>query len=78
VRVIMSLTTQPDEALLEAIGRTHALELEPLETITNELRLYTLKATGSPESCTGAIERLRRDERVRSVDLDARREIHDE
>jgi hypothetical protein len=78
VRVIMRFTTQPDTALLAAIERTHAIELEPLEAITNELRVYTLRPAGSSDGCERAVERLRRDERVSSIDLDARRELHDE
>lgn len=76
-RVIVRFTTEPDGAWFASLGRAYSLELEPVEAITNEIRVYTLRGAGS-DDCVAAIDRLRRDERVRSVDLDARRELHEE
>jgi hypothetical protein len=77
VRVIVRLATEPDAALLADLERANAVELEPLSAITADLRVYALRAAGPDDECRDAIERLRRDARVRSVDIDARRELHD-
>ena len=76
VPVIVSFMTAPNAASLADIARTNALELDPLGAITNDVRAYTLRASGS-DDCAEAIARLRRDDRVRSVDIDARREAHE-
>ena len=77
-RVIVRLAPRPTDALLADLQRANALELEPQGEITDDLRVYVLRVAGSDEDCVAAIDRLRRDERVRSVDLDARRQLHDE
>jgi hypothetical protein len=76
--VIARFTTEANSALLADLGRMNAVELEPLSAITDDLRVYRLHVVGSDDDCIAAIERLRHDERVRSVDLDARRELHEE
>lgn len=78
MRVIVRFAAEPADTLLADLERTHTVELEPVATITNDLRVYTLRAIGSDDECAAAIERLRRDERVRSVDIDARREAHEQ
>ena len=75
--VIARFTTEANSSLLADLGRMNAVELEPLGAITDDLRVYRLHAVGSDDDCIAAIERLRRDERVRSIDLDARRELHE-
>jgi hypothetical protein len=76
--VIARFTAEPDSELLGDIGRTNDVALEPLAAITDDLRVYSLKAAGPDDDCMAAIERLRSDERVRSIELDARRELHNE
>lgn len=78
VQVIVRHAAEPDAALLADLGRTNELELEPVGVITRDLRVYTLRTVGTNEDCIAAMYRLRRDERVRSVDLDARRGLHDQ
>ena len=78
VQVIVRHAAEPDGALLADLGRTNALKLEPIGVITRDLRVYTLRAAGTNDDCIAAMDRLRRDDRVRSVDLDARRGIHDQ
>ena len=78
VQVIVRHAAEPDSALLADLGRKNALTLEPLGVITRDLRVYTLRAAGTNDDCIDAMYRLRRDERVRSVDLDARRGLHDQ
>jgi hypothetical protein len=77
VRVIVRLASEPDAPLLADLERANAVALDPVSSITSDLRVYTLRASGSDDDCAAAIERLRRDARVRSVDVDARRELHD-
>ena len=77
-RVIVRLAVEPDDTLLADLERANALTLEPQGTIANNLRAYVLRAAGPYSECDAAIARLRRDARVRSVDLDARRELHPE
>ena len=76
--VIARFATEPDAALLADLERKNAVELEPLAAITDDLRVYRLRAVGQDEDCVAAIERLRRDDRLRSVELDARRQLHDD
>ena len=78
VQVIVRHAAEPDSALLAELERTNALTLEPIGVITRDLRVYTLRAPGTNDDCIAAIYRLRRDDRVRSVDLDVRRGIHDQ
>lgn len=76
VQVIVRHAAEPDSALLADLGRANSLTLEPIGVITRDLRVYTLRAAGTNDDCIAAIYRLRRDDRVRSVDLDVRRGIH--
>ena len=78
VQVIVRHVAEPDSDLLADLGRTNALELEPVGEITRDVRVYTLRAVGTNDDCIAAIYRLRRDERVKSVDLDVRRGLHDQ
>ena len=78
VQVIVRHATEPDSALLADLARRNALTLEPVGVITRDLRVYTLRAAGTNDDCIDAMYRLRRDERVRSVDLDVRRGLRDQ
>lgn len=77
-RVLVRFAAETDVALLADLERAHALELDPLGAITSDLGVYSLLAAGSDDACDAAVYRLRRDERVRSVDFDAQRELHKE
>ena len=78
MQVIVRHAAEPDSALLADLERANALELEPVGLITRDVRVYTLRAAGTNDDCLAAIDRLRRDGRVGSVDLDQRRELHDQ
>lgn len=78
MRVIVRFATEADDAVLADLARQNSLELDPIGAITRDLGVYTLRADGSDADCAAAIDRLRRDERVRSVDIDEQREIHEE
>lgn len=78
VNVLVRFAAEPDAALLADLERTHSLELQPRGAITRDLGVYSLRAVGPEDACDAAMRRLQRDERVRSVDLDAQRELHEE
>jgi hypothetical protein len=75
VRVIVALQPSPDDALVADLARVSGVRLELVRTMTSNLHLFAMTAAGPEPECTAAIERLRRDPRVRSVDLDQRRKI---
>lgn len=75
--VIARFVTEPNGALLADLERMNAVEIELLGAITDDLRVYRLHVVGVDDDCMAAIERLRRDERVRSIERDRRRELHE-
>lgn len=75
LRVIVALDTAPDAALLADLSRVSGAHLELIRTMTSNLHLLALEAQGDDSECKAAMERLRGDPRVRSVDVDARRKI---
>lgn len=76
VRVIVALNQTPDDSVLRDLSRVSGAKLELIRTMTSNLHLLALEAQGTDSECTAAMERLRADPRVRSVDVDARRKIH--
>jgi hypothetical protein len=74
-RVIVALLPSPDDALVADLARVSGARLELVRAMTSNLHLFTLTASGPEPVCSAAIERLRRDPRVRSVDLDQRRSV---
>jgi len=75
MRVIVALNDAPDDKLLAELSRVSGARLELIRTMTSNLHLLTLEAQGADSECTAAMERLRGDPRVRSVDVDERRKI---
>lgn len=75
VQVIVALQPVPDDALVADLTRVSGARLELVRTMTSNLHLFTLTAAAPEPECRAAIERLRRDPRVRAVDLDTRRQI---
>jgi hypothetical protein len=75
VEVIIALKSAPDASVVADLGRVSGAGLALVRTMTSNLHLFSLTAPGPAAECTAAIERLRRDARVRSVDLDERRQI---
>lgn len=75
VQVIVALQSAPDATVVAELGRASGARLELVRTMTSSLHLFSLTAPGPAAECTAAIERLRRDSRVRSVDLDQQRRI---
>ena len=75
LRVIVALDATPDAALLADLSRVSGARLELIRTMTSNLHLLALEAQGDDSECKAAMERLRGDPRVRSVDVDSRRKI---
>jgi hypothetical protein len=75
LRVIVALNAAPDAALLADLSRVSGAHLELIRTMTSNLHLLALEAQGDDSECKAAMERLRGDPRVRSVDVDERRKI---
>jgi hypothetical protein len=75
LRVIVALDEAPDAALLADLSRVSGARLELIRTMTSNLHLLALEAQGDDSECRAAMERLRSDPRVRSVDVDQRRKI---
>jgi len=63
--------SRPIDALVSDLAATDRVRLTFLRTVGPGLYLFSLQA--SERGCGHAIERLRRDARVRSVDLNRRR-----
>jgi hypothetical protein len=75
LQVIAALDVAPDDKLLADLSRASGARLTLVRTMTSNLHLLTLEAQGADSECRAAMERLRGDPRVRSVDVDARRRI---
>jgi len=80
LRVIVAFSqefsTSPDSAFLKDVERTARVGLSYIRSVTPALHVFTLTASdaGDP-SCERALARLRAEPRVRSADIDARRQI---
>jgi hypothetical protein len=74
-QVIVALATpvegQPDATLVEDLARTAAVNLAYVRSLSTSLHVFELSA--QDPDCGGALDRLRADPRVRSVDEDRRR-----
>jgi hypothetical protein len=75
LHVIVALDAAPDAALLADLSRVSGAHLELIRTMTSNLHLLALEAQGDDSECKAAMQRLRGDPRVRSVDVDERRKI---
>lgn len=74
-RVILTLHAAPDDALFSDLGRVSGAKLELVRAMTSNLYLFVLSAARPEPDCSDAIERLRRDPRVGTADLERRRDI---
>jgi hypothetical protein len=77
MQVIMSFSgdgaTAPAAEVLESVARAATVQLRYLSDIGAGLYLYELSTAGGATDCNAGLQRLRKDMRVRSVDIDARR-----
>ena len=73
--VIVAFASPPNDALLAELGRNAGVRLEGATSLTANIYALTLRADGGATACRDAVQTLRADARVRSVDLDERRQI---
>jgi hypothetical protein len=80
VRVILGLVKAmpppPDDAWVKELAAANGVELRYLRAITPRLYVFRMTAAGADGACDAAIARLRGDARLRSAQIDQRRE-HD-
>jgi hypothetical protein len=74
-RIIVGFRAPSDAHDIAALATAHALTLSVVNRLLPDLYVLDLDAGGDP-ACAAALERLRADARVRSVELDARRSPH--
>jgi hypothetical protein len=76
-QVIITFTqnqgTTPNSELIEQIARAASVQLSYVRTAGPGLYVFSLSTAEADPSCEDALRRLRRDARVRSVDVDAHR-----
>ncbi len=75
VQAILALQLEPVPAVVADLARVSGARLELVRSMTTNLHLFSVTAPGTEADCIAAIERLRLDSRVRSVDLDQQRQI---
>ena len=73
--VIVAFASTPNDALFAELGRSAGARLEGATSLTSTIYSLTLRAEGAATVCNDAVQRLRADARIRSVDLDERRQI---
>ena len=73
-RVVVGFHAATDGDAIAALATSHALTLSIVNRLLPDLYVLDLGARGGDPACEAAVERLRADSRVRSVELDARRE----
>ena len=74
--IIVAFVAAPSEALFSELERTSGSRFEARTALTPTLYALTVGADSSQMACAAAVEQLRRDARVRSVDFDERRSPH--
>jgi hypothetical protein len=76
-RVMLSfsepLAAEPDDSFVTDLARGARAHLVFLRTVGAGIHLFELTAEDSDPTCGDALERLRKDSRVRSADLDVAR-----
>jgi hypothetical protein len=79
-RVIMAFAAEmqhpPDDRFLAELGQATDVQLTFVSIVARNLFLFTLSGGAGDVDCRPALERLRQDSRVRSVDIDERRQHH--
>jgi riboflavin synthase len=75
-RIIVGFHAPADATEVAALAASHALTLSIVNRLLPDLYVLDLDVRGDAAACAAALERLRADVRVRSVELDARRSPH--
>jgi hypothetical protein len=66
----------PDDRFVADLARAADVQLTFVSVIARNLYLFTLAGSSGDVDCRPTLERLRQDARVRSVDVDERRQHH--
>ena len=76
-RIILGLVQArpppPDDTWVQDLAAASGVELQYLRAITPTLYVFRISVASSAGGCAAAIERLRRDPRLRSAEIDQRR-----
>jgi hypothetical protein len=79
-RVIVAFAAEmqhaPDDRFVADLGRAADVQLTFVSVLARNLYLFTLSGSSGDVDCRPALERLRQDARVRSVEVDERRQHH--
>ncbi len=80
IQVIVAFSSDahnpPDKGLVRDVARTAGVNLTYVRSVNAELHVFVVTAAGADPDCSRALERLRADSRIRSVDVDQRRTHH--
>jgi hypothetical protein len=76
VTLVQRLDGDPDDAFVSSLAAAAGIQLAYLWSAGPGLYVFALSGSESDSRCHDSMERLRRDPRVRSVEIDARRKPH--
>jgi hypothetical protein len=76
VTFIQRFDGDPDDAFVSSLAAAAGIRLAFLQSAGPGLYVFALAGGESDSTCHDSMERLRRDPRVRSVEIDARRKPH--
>jgi hypothetical protein len=72
-RIVVGFRAPAEPAAISGLAASHSLTLSIVSRLLPDLYVIDLGARGGAAACAAALEQLRADQRVRSVELDARR-----
>lgn len=72
-RIVVGFRAPAEPASISDLAAAHSLTLSIVSRLLPDLYVLDLGARGGDTACAAALEQLRADQRVRSVELDARR-----
>lgn len=73
-----SMQAPPDDSFVTSLARAAQVRLTFLRSVGPDVLVFSLAAEGDDPGCAKALERLEGDPRVRSVEIDAKRTLHDD
>ena len=75
-RILVGFVAAADASVVAAVAQTAAVQLTIVSRLLPDLYVLDLSSDGPDSACVAGLERVRADARVRSADLDTRREPH--
>jgi len=76
VTFVQGTAQPPDHSLIQDIEQSAGVKLVFVSQISGNLDLFKLSVPEVDPGCGSALQRLRRDTRIKSADLDARRQAN--